>query len=612
MCSVCILCVAVLGISAATSDSRGAVPTGDERSQIRRILGTDRFEIQSLTVPGITGEPLSVRVRLDGTERCLVLTPYEVRSPGFRVRVLDAGGMLRAFAPPAATTYRGRVVGWDASEVTASVHDGALVAVVRAGGVAWIVQPATRLLRNVAAEGHVVYRSVDSIAPNARCAVSADLDARHVMDDLYSVNPFSLASMDVLVTEIACDTDYEFFELNGSSIENTLADIESVINHVSAVYERDVQATFVITEIIVRAAADDPYDTTNPDDFLEQFRTQWMNHHEDVHRDVAHLFSGKDLDGTVIGIAWRGSLCNFLSFSLVQSLWSNDPARRAAVSAHELGHNFDSGHCDDSDWWCRIMCTGIGGCSGYHSFGPWAVTLMRDYAAKRECLDAGVVEIPTDSLPFLDGFEYSGDLDSSRWEAVDGAIISQSGGIEPSPTRSVQLNNYDSMRTVMMSVDSPATVSYWVNHRGVETNKRLRIEYFDSTAYTWRILEDVISDGVTDTDYAYYEHTVPPDGFGGFFMLRFTPWGAFCGFSDKWYVDDVSVVASSLFGDMDLDGDIDLFDFGVLAICTAGPNDVTLPTGCGDDDFVFADLDGDGDVDLGDFRLFQSVFVAAP
>ena len=55
-------------------------------------------------------------------------------------------------------------------------------------------------------------------------------------------------------------------------------------------------------------------------------------------------------------------------------------------------------------------------------------------------------------------------------------------------------------------------------------------------------------------------------------------------------------------GDLDLDGDVDLDDFGILAGCMLGPG-VAYPVGCGT-----ADLDGDGDVDIHDFARFQHAY----
>jgi hypothetical protein len=63
--------------------------------------------------------------------------------------------------------------------------------------------------------------------------------------------------------------------------------------------------------------------------------------HQDV--DLKHLFTGKDIDGSVIGIAYIGVLCAVpsLSFGVTQSYVE---AANAGIFAHEIGHNFGSTH----------------------------------------------------------------------------------------------------------------------------------------------------------------------------------------------------------------------------------------------------------------------------
>jgi len=63
-------------------------------------------------------------------------------------------------------------------------------------------------------------------------------------------------------------------------------------------------------------------------------------------------------------------------------------------------------------------------------------------------------------------------------------------------------------------------------------------------------------------------------------------------------------------GDLDVDGDVDLDDFSLLAPCLAGPNETTPPGGCGPQQFESADLDSDNDVDMDDFTQFQALFTS--
>jgi hypothetical protein len=65
-----------------------------------------------------------------------------------------------------------------------------------------------------------------------------------------------------------------------------------------------------------------------------------------------------------------------------------------------------------------------------------------------------------------------------------------------------------------------------------------------------------------------------------------------------------------LAGDADGDGDVDLADYSIFAVCLSGPGTVPapMPPPTSQQCLAVFDLDGDLDVDLGDFALFVSVF----
>ena len=262
------------------------------------------------------------------------------------------------------------------------------------------------------------------------------------------------------------------------------------------------------------------------------------------------------------------------------------------------------------------MCTTNGGCAGRNSFGPTSVEQISDYAATCACLSAGAADLPEVSLPFYDGFDYPWDLDATLWTGVDGAYPSTTGGIEPSPARSAQINEYDTFRSHPMVVDRPVTISYWTNHKGVEASsgaygKSLKVEFFDSSSWRWQTLETVTSDGMDTADFVYHEHALPVEGVGDHFALRFTGYGSFAEYNDKWFVDDVRVRHVHAAGDVDADDAFSLGDVQAFVACLGGVGVGVPPTEC--DTLVFdrADLEGDGDVDLRDFQAFQHRYGAA-
>ncbi|MBN2212429.1 MAG: hypothetical protein JW709_13610 [Sedimentisphaerales bacterium] len=540
-------------------------------SAIQRLI-QDRLRIseyESVTLQSsrVNQREWRINTRFGEQNHQLVLQRYSVRAPGFRLLVQQKTGELIEIEPPLPATYRGYVEGVSNSRVTASERNGLLEAKVQLGAgpeETWLVKPVTKILPDCPNEQHIVYRADQVQGSGGTCAVTDEIHIRSLSEGAPADG--DVVNMDVQVCEIACDADVEYYQLNGSSVDDTVADIEMIINGVSDIYELDTQVTFQITAIIVRTEEPDPYTATAPLQLLGQFEDYWDLNHGDIDRDAAQLFTGKDLDGSALGIAYQDGLC-WREYSVVQSLHTSELVERIALSAHEIGHLFDASHCDGVDVWCRIMCSALGGCSeGFCSFGPYSVNSIRTAAAGASCLSPGTVGVPCTSVPFFDDFSYCGYYDvpdPARWTAADridchyGKIVLKIGKDYGGNMR------FGTLRTRPMAVTGPATISYQVNPNYAPTGQYLKVEYFDSALYTWHLLQSIPAT-TGQAGWTPYEHPMPLDGYGDYFALRFTGYGNTVG-SYSWLIDDVGVTPAPCLGSFDGDNDVDLEDFAILA-----------------------------------------------
>ena len=149
------------------------------------------------------------------------------------------------------------------------------------------------------------------------------------------------------VVTISTDADPEWYQKYG---DQSNAVIASLINATEAIYNRQLGLRFRIVKQHVYTDSS-PYTTTDSGMLLTAFTRNAENavnlgsnpttFHQDV--DLKHLFTGKDIDGSVIGIAYIGVLCAVpsLSFGVTQSYME---AANAGIFAHELGHNFGATH----------------------------------------------------------------------------------------------------------------------------------------------------------------------------------------------------------------------------------------------------------------------------
>ncbi|MGE3354962.1 MAG: M12 family metallo-peptidase [Planctomycetota bacterium] len=333
--------------------------------------------VQHLDVEAAPNGDRAVRVELAGTTYTLALMPHDVRAPGFRLLVRDDAG-VHEVPRPANVTYRGSVLEDQGSWVAAAIDGPAVQALVRmANGEEWGIQQVREVQPGAGPALHVVYRTADNTTSNHLCGVNSTMTGP-------VPEPVGL---DLAWTcEIACEADFQFYQANGSSTVATQNDVTAVVNAVSAIYLSDVQTNFTITQILVNtSSAANPYSTNDPGGLLGEFQTHWAANHAGVQRDIAHLFTGRNLTGSVIGIAQLGVVCA-PGYGLVQSRFRTNFTQRTGLSAHELGHNFNAQHCDGINP-CYIMCSGLGGCNNsVTTFGASARNQIASFVQSRTCL----------------------------------------------------------------------------------------------------------------------------------------------------------------------------------------------------------------------------------
>lgn len=327
----------------------------DLAADANRTLGLAASHVSTVTLQGLPSGQVVANVGVAGNEILLHLSPHSVRAPGFQLLEQGADGLITPVAPAPSTTYRGEVVGLDSSLVAASLLDEGLYARIHLEGVGdyWI-EPLAHLIDQAMPVHHVIYRNDDVLPPDRICGVAANLGgtARTTTPRVATPSAGSIGAggtplfMGAKVAELACDADFEYYSDWGSSaaVQNR---IESVINTVNVQYEGEVGITHEITTILVRTSSNQPYTSSDASTLLNQFRAQWNNNHGNIQRDVAQLFSGKSIIGGTIGIAWVGVVCNLgFAYSMVESDFNSSFSCSTDLSAHELGHNWNAGHCN--------------------------------------------------------------------------------------------------------------------------------------------------------------------------------------------------------------------------------------------------------------------------
>ncbi len=591
--------VSSLVIVAAPVSLASGPQAQDQDALIRQNLSVSGYSIQNLAIPGGPGGPFQVTLPLGGVAREIAFEPHSVRAPGFKVMVQDASGALSEIPAPPETTYRGTVAGVGGAVVSGSLDANGLTATIRLpGGELWAVQPLKQLVPNAAREAHVVYRESDNVPGDWACGLNEPQLGLPALRQL--AHGHSGATPDGLLTcELACDADNQFYTSWGSNTTTVTNDINGIINAVSNIYEVDCQIEMVITQIIIRtSAATNPYTSNAPGTLLSQFRTQWLSNHANVPRDLAHLFTGRNLDGSVIGIAYLAGICNTNAFGLSQSRYTSNFTFRTALTAHETGHNFNAQHCDSICSPCEIMCSGLGGCSGIvTSFSTCDIASITAYSNSRPCLaPPPPPPPPVLALPFFDPFP-SLTIDAQKWPTVSEVSVVPSAQNERSEPNSMLMSIGAFAECAHLNTDAvglPVFVSLWTEHVGVEAGKELRVKFYNPSTQQFELLITIVSDGVDQSRFAFHETTLPLLGFSET-DSRIRLEASVNQFDDFWYVDDVGVSAWCR-TDINKDRALTIADFGAFQSAFATGN------------AMIADFNDDGNLTIADFSTFQSRF----
>lgn len=343
--------------------------------------------VQSLHLPSSSPDRFDVPVVLGGVPYTMSLYEHDVRAPNFQLYERNGSGLV-LLPTPECVTFRGELLELPDSRVAATFVDGTLEGMVympaqgapQQGGVqvaeTWVVQPVRRVNAAAAASLHVVYRAKDTLPLPYQCG----LDTTGAPNNVPTGSPDYTA-----ICELAIEADRQFWQWNGSNTTQTQNDITTVMNQVDFIFDRDCDVQFSITSLVVTTT--NVYTTNDPTGLLSEFTSFWVANNASIQRDLAHLFTGRNLSGSTIGIAYLSSLCNqTLGYGLSQSDFTSNLNSRVGLTCHELGHNFSAPHCNSSSP-CYIMCSGLGGCNNNVTlFGPTAAGQIDGAAHVAPCM----------------------------------------------------------------------------------------------------------------------------------------------------------------------------------------------------------------------------------
>lgn len=134
------------------------------------------------------------------------------------------------------------------------------------------------------------------------------------------------------VLTISTYADPEFQQIYGAQ---TNAEIAAIINSSEVIYKNQLSIKF---NIVSQTLLADSTPTLAPGEILSEFR----NNTKTVSANLKHLFTGKDMSSSVVGIAYVSAVCFAPDYAhgvtQYYGFYTNN------IFAHEIGHNLGSQH----------------------------------------------------------------------------------------------------------------------------------------------------------------------------------------------------------------------------------------------------------------------------
>lgn len=544
--------VAAAQSGALGGDDREGAPTRESevralvKEQALSVLGLRSCTVHRIGTPGAAAraarEPVELVLPIDGEERIADLRPSSVRSEDFVVFLSRADGRLEPIPPAPARTYRGTVRGLDGAQIAATIDSDGVTAMITMpdGRTKWI-EPVWGRVNAADLDHHVAYESEDVVESGGTCVALAAPAIGFEPDDGPPGGGFITdCGGEICVAEVAIDADHKYFQAYGTP-EAVQTRIESILDAVNLQYEQDVRIRHVLTTIIIR---EHPiYNTIVSDELLMQFRRHWEQNHTDIRRDVAHLFTGKEIEGNVIGIAWLNAICEDRGYGLSQSDCCGTFAAATDLTAHELGHNWSADHCSCAGWTMNPFITVA---NRFHSLHT--VPEIKAYLRTRTCLHGA--SFRNSEIPIADSFE-TGFFDLLLWEQFDGVQINDLAINPPNGSLTCNIDGRERLVTIPINAQNHTNLQlkYWWQRAGLgdtpEPGDDLVVEYKGHGTDQWIEVNRHLGSGGVMEGFSHAIVDLPQDAEHIALRVRFrgtatTHGGEGTGFDD-WFVDLVTI-----------------------------------------------------------------------
>jgi hypothetical protein len=315
---------------------------------------------------------------------------------------LGLNSLLMASKPEQSSLelYRGTLDGVAGSWVRLAANGDALHGMIWDGTQLYAIEPAGEISDSLDsppadASQPVIFRLADATMDPTTAACGADSQPTKASDaytdlttELKSTTVAMQAAGATRRLDVSALGDARFLQRYANERDARDA-ILTRLNNVDGIYSSQLAIEIHVGTLSVPDAAHDQLSAaTDPKSLLRELANLRKRTGDLNSQGATHLFTDRDLDGSTIGIAYLGSLCdkqNAVGLTESRNTWLD-----SLVAAHELGHNFGADHDGDAQGSCPntpssgfLMAPVV---SGSDDFSSCSLTRMRQFAQHASCI----------------------------------------------------------------------------------------------------------------------------------------------------------------------------------------------------------------------------------
>jgi len=268
-------------------------------------------------------------------------------SRGFRLQLSSNPRLAHLAAGSSVQLYAGTLEGVPNSWARISILDGLPRGMIWDGSELYVVDAGEEGV-NLGAAGTVMYKLSDAVLERGVSfmgdAVETPRDAAAAYGAMIGeLRATAQASATVQGVEISIlgDADYLSSYANETQARNSLL---TILNNVDGIFSGQVGVELRASSVDLSGKLTGGLsDTTDSNALLEELASVRQRNAALAATGLTHLFTGRQLDGDTVGVAYTLALCS-PRYGASLTMTHNNVALDTLITAHEIGHVFGAPH----------------------------------------------------------------------------------------------------------------------------------------------------------------------------------------------------------------------------------------------------------------------------